>query len=160
MEDQVHRIALFLVYQPRIQKSLDETTASWNLHKIRTAGNKTPTAIYQLSRERAIRQGYWTGDPGDDISVVDDAYGIDHGDGVLPPVEELAQDPEAPRSDSFKDDKEAHKAGIFVNHDEEIRQARDILGDFNLATDDGQYGVSVFCEVVLRLNVHMESASA
>ncbi|KAJ7794889.1 hypothetical protein B0H14DRAFT_2621490 [Mycena olivaceomarginata] len=37
MENPIHRIFLFVVFQPRIQKFLDETVASWNLHKVRPA---------------------------------------------------------------------------------------------------------------------------
>ncbi|PPQ75955.1 hypothetical protein CVT26_005783 [Gymnopilus dilepis] len=151
MEEPLHRIALFLVYQPRIQQSLNETVQSWNLHKIRTAGNKSPLAMYELSREQAIREGYWTGDPGDSVDQVDDFYGTEYAPGIVPPAAELASDPEAPRPDTFASDEEAHKAGIFVNHDDELRQARENLGDIDLEADDGQNGIGLFCEVLLRL---------
>ncbi|KDR65162.1 hypothetical protein GALMADRAFT_162466 [Galerina marginata CBS 339.88] len=154
MENQIHRVALFLVFQSRIQKSLDRTTASWNAHKIRTAGNRTPIAIYELSRETAIREGYWTGDPGDDIDNVDDFYGYDDGAGIVPPAAEAAGDPIAPRSDHFATDDEAHRAGIFVNNDDEIHEAKEILSDLDLTADDGNWGIDTFCEAILRLSAH------
>ncbi|KAJ7588911.1 hypothetical protein C8J56DRAFT_785153, partial [Mycena floridula] len=60
-------LCLYLVFQPCIQESLDQTREAWNHHQIRTAGYRTPVAIYELSRETAIRQGYWTGDSSDDV---------------------------------------------------------------------------------------------
>ncbi|KAJ6576731.1 hypothetical protein B0H10DRAFT_1836751 [Mycena sp. CBHHK59/15] len=77
MKNEVHRSCLYLVYQPRIQASLDRTRDAWNHHKIRTERNKTPVAIYELSREYALARGYWTGDPGDDVEFVanDPLYG-------------------------------------------------------------------------------------
>ncbi|KAJ7870153.1 hypothetical protein B0H14DRAFT_3575978 [Mycena olivaceomarginata] len=41
MESPIDRVSLFIVFQPRIQNSLNETLTSWNLHKIRTAKNKS-----------------------------------------------------------------------------------------------------------------------
>jgi hypothetical protein len=157
MESQVHRVTLFLVFQPRIQQSLNETTKSWNLHKIRTAGNKTPTAIFELSREQAIREGYWTGDPGDDITFVDETYGQDFGSGIVPPEDEMNAEPTAPRSDHFSSDEEAHRAGIFVNHDAELQEAREILRDVDLEADDNNWGIDVFCEAVVRLSAHVSN---
>jgi len=45
-----HRIALYLVYEPRIQRALDETVAASNFHKMRTEGNLSPM-VYELSSE-------------------------------------------------------------------------------------------------------------
>lgn len=156
MDDPVHRICLFLVFRARIQKSLDETLVSWNNHKIRTAGNRTPIAIYQLSREQAINRGYWTGDPGDDISEVNANYGRDSGDGIVPPAEELAQDPTAPRSDLFESPEAEHAAGIFVNNDDEIQEVRDILEGFDFDADDDNNGIDIYCEAVLRVQAYLE----
>jgi len=157
MDDPIHRVCLFLVYRARIQKSLDETTVSWNNHKVRTAGNKTPIAMYQLSREHAINRGYWTGDPGDHVSDVTDNYGRESGDGIVPPAEELASDPTAPRSDKFPSPEAEHAAGIFVNNDNEIQEVRDILGDFDLSRDDENCGINVYCEAVLLVHAHIET---
>ncbi|KAJ7301576.1 hypothetical protein DFH08DRAFT_978601 [Mycena albidolilacea] len=95
MEPPIDGACLFIVFQPRIQNSLNETLASWNLHKIRTAKYKSPQAIYELSRAKAINRGYWTGDPGDDFATASHpSYGEDVS-GPLPPSE-LVDDPEAP----------------------------------------------------------------
>ncbi|KAK7690570.1 hypothetical protein QCA50_005668 [Cerrena zonata] len=78
MENTIHRVCLFIVYQPRIQASLERTTNAWNNHRIRTAQNKTPIAIYELSKTKAIRLGYWNSDPDDDITdVAESLYGFD-----------------------------------------------------------------------------------
>ncbi len=75
-----------MVFQPRIQASPNCTRDAWNHHQIRTAGHHTPIALYELSREQAINQGYWTGDPGDDVANVGDLYGVEL-EGPIPPVE-------------------------------------------------------------------------
>ncbi|KAJ7600170.1 hypothetical protein C8J56DRAFT_879902 [Mycena floridula] len=59
----------YIIFQPWIQASLQRTISSWNLHQMRTEHYKTPMLIYELSREKAIVQGYWSGDPGDDIAT-------------------------------------------------------------------------------------------
>ncbi|KJA13050.1 hypothetical protein HYPSUDRAFT_209869 [Hypholoma sublateritium FD-334 SS-4] len=113
MESEVQRVCLFLTYHKRIQHSLDETVASWNLHKVRTAGNKTPLALYQLSREKAINQGYWTGDPGDDVTDISENYGEDPNE-AYSPADELAEDPNAADNRDFENDVEMEReAGIF-----------------------------------------------
>jgi hypothetical protein len=58
MDSPIDRVCLYIVLQPRIQASLDETRTSWNLHKMRTANHKSPRAIYELSREKAVNRGY------------------------------------------------------------------------------------------------------
>ncbi|KAJ7662544.1 hypothetical protein DFH06DRAFT_355025 [Mycena polygramma] len=89
MTNEVHRACLFLVYQPRIQASLDRARDGWNHHGIRTERNKTLLALYEISREAAMRRGYWTGDPGDEPESVanDPLYGYD-GEAALPPARE------------------------------------------------------------------------
>ncbi|KAF7377166.1 Type B [Mycena sanguinolenta] len=96
MESLIDRVCLYIVFQPRIQASLDETLGSWNLHKLCTANNKSPRAIYELSHEKAINHGYWTGDPGDDlVTALDPSYAEDSNE-PLPPLDELHDDPVAP----------------------------------------------------------------
>ncbi|KAG8915996.1 hypothetical protein FRC02_004297 [Tulasnella sp. 418] len=78
MDNDIQRVASYLVYQPRIQASLDRSLSAWNLHKIRTARNRSPVALFELSREAAITRGYWTGDPGDNLNTASDPnYGVD-----------------------------------------------------------------------------------
>ncbi|KAJ7076552.1 hypothetical protein B0H15DRAFT_790469 [Mycena belliarum] len=149
MEDPIHRVCLYIIFQPRIQRSLDETKKSWNLHKIRTAGNKTPIAIYQLSRTRAINRGYWTGDPGDDISTASSPdYGEDPAE-QLPPADELANDPPAMDHTEFPDLQAERDAGVFINEDEEIRLGREFLKDLDVTADDGNWGIDLYCRAVV-----------
>ncbi|KAK6993144.1 hypothetical protein R3P38DRAFT_3425961 [Favolaschia claudopus] len=85
MENPVHSACLFLVFKRRIQAALDRARDAWNHHRMRTQHDKTPIAIYELSRTAAITRGYWTGDPGDDMDAASDPlYGFD-GDAPLPP---------------------------------------------------------------------------
>lgn len=146
-----HRICLFITFQRRIQQSLDETVAAWNLHKVHTAGNKTPLALYQLSREQAINQGYWTGDPGDDLDAVDTMYGED-GEAGLPPANELSDDPVDRSHREFFSTDEERNAGIFVVDDEEIQEAMSKLGDMDFDIDDGNYGLNLYFEAIGRLS--------
>ena len=148
-----HRVCLFLTYHHRIQRSLDETVASWNLHKVRTAGNKTPLALYQLSREKAINQGYWTGDPGDNVGSVRDGYGEDPNEGFSP-ADELAADPQAADYRDFDVEME-REAGIFVNDDEEIQAAKECLEGYEFEADDGNFGIDIYCNAVTRLTALM-----
>lgn len=145
-------VCLYLVFQPRIQRSLDETVSSWNRHKVRTAGNRTPIALWELSREKAINAGYWTGDPGDDVSEVDEGYGVDGDSTFIPPDDELARDPLAPQTDQFGSRDEEQMAGIFVTEDEAIQEARDVLHDVDFEEEDGNWGIEVYCAIGLRLS--------
>ncbi|KAK0445297.1 uncharacterized protein EV420DRAFT_1314236 [Desarmillaria tabescens] len=149
MENSVHRICLFLVFHPRIQASLNRTRDAWNHHQLRTEHYKTPIAIYELSREKAIRRGYWTGDPGDHADQVrgDPHYGVD-GDiendyPYAPPEAVQEQDP----------------ADTEVNHDEDIDMARKLMGDFDFERDDLNWGIEVYCEVVSILTAILASAN-
>ncbi|KAJ7796808.1 hypothetical protein B0H14DRAFT_2390304, partial [Mycena olivaceomarginata] len=148
MDNAIHRVCLFLVFQPRIQASLDRTRDSWNLHKIRTARHKTPVAIYALSREKAIRLGCWTGDPGDSVDeAVQPGYGVDLNSSQ-PPLDELADDP--PQADYEEmDPNREREAGIFVNHYDEIAKMREALNNFDFEKEDDNYGIKVYCEAVL-----------
>jgi hypothetical protein len=150
MENPVHSACLFLVFHRRIQASLDRTREAWNHHRLRTMRDKTPVAIYELSREAAINRGYWTGDPGDDLASVaaDPLYGYD---GEAPvPISSHGEDPleqsEQPVGTAAERD-----GGILVNGDEELAAARELLGDFDCDEDDGNWGIEVYCEAVLRM---------
>ncbi|KAJ7061357.1 hypothetical protein C8F01DRAFT_967376, partial [Mycena amicta] len=147
MENAIERVCLFLVFQPRIQAALDRFRNAWNYHKIRTARNRTPVSIFELSRVKAMRLGYWTGDPGDDVSIASaPEYGQEQG--PLPPADELALDPEAPDFTEFANVEEERTAGIFVNNADEIDAMRAALEDFDFDEEDGQDGISVYCRAV------------
>ncbi|KAJ7854131.1 hypothetical protein B0H13DRAFT_1903773 [Mycena leptocephala] len=55
---------------------------SYYLHKLRTANNKSPFAIYKLSREKAINGGYWT-----DLIASHPSYGDDPNEPFLPSMD-------------------------------------------------------------------------
>ncbi|KAJ6504971.1 hypothetical protein C8R45DRAFT_817521 [Mycena sanguinolenta] len=156
MENPVHRSCLFLVFQPRIQASLNRTRDAWNHHKIRTAGHRTPIAIFELSRETAIRRGYWTGDNGDDLeTVADPLYGYD-GDASHPPRADQQDEPDC-TSDEPAGIEAEREAGICINDDEELEYARAQMGDFDFSRDDENWGIDVYCEAVVLLSSIIEA---
>lgn len=137
-ENQVHRLCLFLVFSPRIQASLDRTIAAWNNHKIRTARSRTPIALFELSREVAIRKGYWTGDPGD--QEIDAFYGCD-GDAPLPPQDELDEDPVEGADDPPAGD----SANLESEEEADLEAARSALFDMDFQEEDNNWGIDIYC---------------
>ena len=110
--------------------------------------------MYELSREKAITHGYWTGDPGDDLETASDPlYGCDEA-GDLPPAEELVSDPVGPALGSFGDLEGEREAGIVINDDEEIMKVREILVEMDHFAEDGNSGIDVYCEAVLRVSAY------
>lgn len=159
MENRDHRTCLYLTYQPRIQQALDREIAAWNNHKLRTERNRTPIALYELSRERAIIRGYWTGDPGDKDSSVDGSYGSHDYGAPTPPAEEISVDPVHPREEP--EGREAqHDAGIVVNDDEELEEARELLAGFDFERDDKEWGIKVFVDALAAIKVARQAQSA
>ncbi|KAF7328064.1 Integrase catalytic domain-containing protein [Mycena kentingensis (nom. inval.)] len=152
IEDEVQRTCLYLVFAKRIQTNLDRSREAWNHHRIRTERQRTPVAIFELSREAAIQRGYWTGDAGDAIEDVDDMYGVD-GAGPVPqenddPLERLEQPTEFDAQ---------RRAGILVNDDDELHLASRLLDGFDVDRDDGNWGIDVYCEAVLLMHVKLQS---
>jgi hypothetical protein len=150
MENMVHRLALFVVYQPRIQASLERTIRAWNKHKICTEGNRTPEAIWELSRATAIERGYWTGDPGDDVTTATAAeYGVDPG-APAAPADECHTDPtpDSRVDDSTLDSEAMKHAGLMINEDEEVELARQILAGLDVEREDENWGIDVYQEAV------------
>ncbi|KAJ7302743.1 hypothetical protein DFH08DRAFT_794305 [Mycena albidolilacea] len=154
MKNPIHCACLFLVYQPRIQASLDRTRDGWNHHKIRTERNKTPLALYEISREAAMKRGYWTGDPGDDLEDVvnDPLYGYD-GEAPLPPPAE-ADDTVNTTETPVGTDGE-REAGICVNDDDELDAVKELMPDFDFEEDDHNWGIDVYCRAVVVLTTIM-----
>lgn len=143
MENSIHRSCLYLVYQPRIQQSLDRTIQAWNNHRIRTAQNKSPTAIYELSKTKAIRLGYWTLDPGDPISqAAEELYGFD------PQAAQPSDDNPDDNRPSGCNAQSERDAGLLVNDDEELDKMKELLNGVELDRDDGNWGIDVFEEAV------------
>ncbi|KAK6981351.1 Integrase catalytic domain-containing protein [Favolaschia claudopus] len=143
MENPIHRVCLFVVFQPRIQKSLDETIASWNRHKVRTAGNKTPQAIFELSKEKAINLA----------TALDPNYGHDP-DAPLPSTDELQSDPAAADYSEYPDVAAERNAGIVINDDDEVKECKEILTEMDFLSDDGNWGIDLYCTAVMRVTEH------
>ncbi|KAF8182195.1 hypothetical protein K438DRAFT_1600950 [Mycena galopus ATCC 62051] len=155
MENSIQRSCLYLVFQPRIQASLNRTRDAWNHHKIRTAGNKTPIAIFELSRETAIRRGYctisfnsayWTGDNGNDLATATDPfYGYD-GDAPQPPIAEQDDEPDSvsEEPDGITAERAAgilYHPYICINDDEELHDTYQQMSDFDFGRDDENWGI-------------------
>lgn len=144
MENRLHRVALYLVFHSRIQKSLDTVAQAWNNHRLRGKGNKSPDLLWDLSRSQAIREGYWTGDPGDELDVASlPHYGVEDVDDNAPPQEELDEDPDHVQEET--------EDGTQVNSDDELEEARQLLSDFDFGREDGNWGIEVYVQAVLRL---------
>ena len=140
----IHRIALFLVFQPHIQSSLDRMMAAWNNHRLRGEGNWSPIYIFNASRQKAIREGYWDTDPGDSIADASNPfYGVDEQDETAVPTNELGDDMETAE--------EEVEAGTRVNTEEELTYARSLLQGFDFQKDDGNWGIEVYLEVLQAL---------
>lgn len=150
MNKDEHRACLFLVFQPRIQASLDRTRDGWNHHKIRTERNKTPVALFEISREQAIQRGYWTGDPGDAIERVanDPLYGYD-GEAPLPPVGETDDVPDS--SDPPVGVDAEREAGVCINDDAELIAVKELMPEFDFEEEDNNWGIDVYCRAVIVL---------
>ncbi|KAK0442052.1 uncharacterized protein EV420DRAFT_1278502 [Desarmillaria tabescens] len=137
-ENTVHCLCLFLVFQPRIQSPLNRTRDAWNHHKIRTASHRTPIAMYELSREQAIRRGYWMGDVGDDIETANDPFygeeGALGGNSLIPPPEGLEEGTET-----------------HLNEDLHLELAKALLGEFDYERDGGNWEIEVYCEAVIKM---------
>lgn len=147
MDNPIHRICLYIIYQPRIQASLDRTISSWNLHRLRTEHHKSPVSIYELSREKAKTIGYWNSDPGDDLPTASDPhYGEE--DGEIPPLDELHLDPDGPNYTAYNSKEEERQNGVFINDDDEVKEGRDFFTrtSFDWRRDDDNWGINVYCE--------------
>ncbi|KAF7371393.1 Ethylene-and jasmonate-responsive plant defensin [Mycena sanguinolenta] len=140
----------------QVHASLNRTRDAWNHHKIRTAGHRTPIAIFELSREMAIQRGYWTGDNGDDLqTAADSLYGYD-GDAPHPPAADRQDEPECSSEEPAGIEAE-REAGICINDDEELEYAREQMGDFDFGRDDENWGIDVYCEAVVLLSSRIET---
>ena len=71
---------------------------------------------------------------------------------LIPPTEELATDPMAPVAEEYANLAAEKEAGVFVNADDEIEHVQDILRDWDLAADDGNWGIDMYCQAVLAVS--------
>ena len=147
MDNVIHRTALFIVYQPLIQASLDRAREAWNNHRLRTEGHRTPRAIWELSKERAIQDGYWKSDPGDNSEVAEDPF---YGwDGEATPGGDIDQDvlsPQTRNNNEEGDNLEADSTEMASILDD----ARAVLGDWQMLEGD-EWGINTYCTIVQRL---------
>ncbi len=139
MSNDIQRLCLYVVFQPRIQAALNRAADAWNHHRIRTAQHRTPIAIFELSRQHAITRGYWTGDPGDDIHIANlSGYGLEEGNQHVEPED----------SDNIR-----------VNDDEDIEYVRRAFSGMgvDLQKEDGNWGIEVYCEAVLKFKAFVDA---
>ncbi|KAF7371591.1 Integrase catalytic domain-containing protein [Mycena venus] len=102
-------------------------------------------------RTAAITRGYWTGDPGDNVNAVasDPLYGFD-GEAPLPPAATSDNEP-LERTEQPVGTAAERENGILVNGDEDLLAAKELLGNFDCDRDDGNWGIEVYCEAVVRM---------
>ncbi|KAJ3818121.1 hypothetical protein EV361DRAFT_811824 [Lentinula raphanica] len=146
MTNSIQRLCLYVVLQPRVQQSLNRSSDAWNMHRVRTAGQKTPIALYELSREYAKTRGYWTGDPGDDLRTAQrPSYGLEDEmeDGVPGDHQVNEQDSE----------------NVEVNDDDTISYVCSAFQDmgWDVEREDDNWGIEVYCQAVLKLQAYVES---
>lgn len=146
MENDIQRLCLYRVFQPRIQASLDRTTSAWNNHKIRTAHYKTPLALFALSRQTAITKGYWTGDPGDpEETAADPLYGCDGGE-VHGRFESTANEDPADWEEPQDGDEDAGTPEEGL--EDEIGR---YLDEMDLSLEVGNWGIDVYVDTVRKV---------
>lgn len=155
LENRLHRLAMILVYQPRIQASLDEALLTWNEHGLRTTRHRSPNARYSLSRQAAILGGYWEADAGDRQEDVagDPDYGVDDGEDME--VEDPYEDGEilgnqGDDEDVDNGDGEEDEAAYNLL-EEQIAWARTVIGDLDVMRQDHRVGMNVYVEVLTML---------
>jgi len=153
----IERLCLYIMFQPRIQASPERTKNSWNLHKLCTEHNKSPSSIYEVSCTKSINRGYWHSDPGDSVGdVSEDSYGQEDIT-LLPPMDELRDGPHGWDDRELGSLEEERKKGIVINEDTEILLARDVLEDFDVTREDGNWGTNVYGQavIVMKTNLNM-----
>ncbi|KAL1739609.1 hypothetical protein HDZ31DRAFT_85824 [Schizophyllum fasciatum] len=151
MENLIHRTCLYLVFCKRVQDALDRARDAWNHHQLRTEGNRTPIAIYELSREEAILRGHWTGDGdpyGDPPEVAHHPnYAVD-GEATDPCSQGTGEPLDRMEQPTGIDAERA--AGVAINDDAELDFVRHILTEHGLDwdRDDGNWGINVYCQAM------------
>lgn len=122
LDNEVHLLALEIVYLPRINASLQEFEQQWNHHGIRTAGHKSPMALWYSGNIYSQQ----------DILVNDlESYGVDY-DGEVPDVE--------------TDNNVVVPEGTIVISDEQWAQIQNAVPD--PLANDSNYGINFYCRVL------------
>jgi len=151
MQNIRHRACLYLVYQPRIQASLDGTREAWNNHKVRTAGNRTPVALFELSRTRAINGGYWNGDPrGHRADAGPAACGVN----AEAPLHAFSQEQGDPANTQSRED--LYHGSASLHTDLELEVASELLKGLDLTEEDGEWGARRFRQSVHLLDLILD----
>lgn len=151
MTNRRHRACLYLVYHARIQASLDRAKEAWNNHRIRTAGNRSPLALYELSRTRAINAGYWRTDAGDTAQEAGlEGYGVD--------PEPCGADMHDQLPGSTGQGEINHRSASLAS-DAELDVVSLLLAGLDLQADDGAWGTQVFHTAVRELDRLLMSVS-
>jgi hypothetical protein len=138
--DPIHCATLFVIFQPRIQADLEAMIGGWNIHKVRTAQNQTPEAMWRLGRLMA-RQGVYWEDPADE--GVGDDYGID-GAAVESLGPERVAEMEVEDAAVVAQDDNKGELGQGGPKDDDIDAVCKLLEGFDLARDDGRYRMIVY----------------
>ncbi|KAJ7394816.1 hypothetical protein OS493_000650 [Desmophyllum pertusum] len=123
----IHLFVLQYVYCPRINRSLEELTNSWNNHPLRTMGNRSPRQLWYSGLTEVANSDYAAVH-----SILNDSegYGID-GDGPLPDADDEVEVPES---------------AINLN----AAQHYHLQASINLLSNDGNHGVTLYL-CVLRI---------
>ncbi|KAJ3567916.1 hypothetical protein NP233_g6054 [Leucocoprinus birnbaumii] len=124
---------------------LNDFKAFWNHHSLRTASNKTPIAIYELSKTKAINLGYWNNDPGDAASSVDGLYGFDGEETPVPEAELLRE--------------HDYQSGRDSDDGPALAEARNVLNGLPVDSDDGNHGINWYCQAILMLQAYVDNLS-
>ena len=142
-----HRACIFLVFQKRVQESLNRCKEAWNFHQLGSEHNKSPMALFALSRQTALSRGYWTGDPGDAVEDAEDPlYGFD-GEAPVPPPAEQQEDANG------RAEEDPGLCGMGPDGERELEGVLNRLGDFDLDREDGNWGINVYLEAIQMLGV-------
>ncbi|KAJ7804318.1 hypothetical protein B0H13DRAFT_1930848 [Mycena leptocephala] len=99
-------------------------------------------------------------DPGDDVNTVasDPLYGYD-SEAPLPPTAMSDNEP-LERTEQPLGTAAEREGGILVNGDEDLLAAKELLGDFDCDRDDGNWGIEVYCEAVIRMISQLNNNSS
>ncbi|KZS93702.1 hypothetical protein SISNIDRAFT_465883 [Sistotremastrum niveocremeum HHB9708] len=147
LENRIHRVAMILVYQPRVQASLDEATRTWNHHALSSERHRSPKAIWSLSRQQAILGGYWN-DPGDPVEEARQRYyGVDDEHDLPPDVLE-GLEREHRRDDDANGEEDEVQLTLLG---QAVEWGKQVLGNFDVMRQDNQVGMQVYTEVVTLL---------
>ena len=122
VDNEIHLLALEIVYLPRINASLNEFEQQWNYHGVRTVGHQSPMALW-YSRNIQNQQ---------DVAINDlSSYGVEYN-GEVPDVE--------------TENNVVVPECTIVMSDEQWSIINRVIPD--PLVDDGNYGINLYCRVL------------